>query len=70
MLVCLLNWLQNSDELFFFSLDPEMQSEIDTYIARGKAKFSVLLLVGLLQIQQFFFWRNFIFWLCGYFLKY
>lgn len=31
-------------------LDPEMQFEIDTHIASGQAAFSVLLLVGLLQV--------------------
>jgi hypothetical protein len=31
-------------------LDPEMQMEIDTYIARGQATFNVGMLVGLLQI--------------------
>lgn len=36
--------------LCVLTLDPEMQHEIDTFLSKGEAIFSVLLLVGLLLV--------------------
>lgn len=39
-------------------IDPEMQHEIDTYLSKGEAHFSVLLLVGLFLVGKSFYFKT------------